>query len=459
MPISFEVNRGQTDGSVKFLARGRGYNLFLTATEAVLSLRKESPRAKGANHLAGKMRGQESSLLSHAPSQTSTVRMKLVGANAGAEVTGQEQLPGKINYFKGRDASKWQTAIANYAKVKYQGVYRGVDLVYYGNQRELEYDFVVAPGADAGVIKLDFKGARKVHIAENGDLVLRTGAGDLHQRKPVAYQETDGARLAVDARYVITGGQVGFQISDYDASKPLIIDPIISYSTYLGGSGNYEVGFGVAVDAAGNAYVVGTTASADYPVTPGAFQSTIGGNNSEGDAFVTKLNATGTALVYSTYLGGSARDFAWDIAVDADGNAYVTGDTSSSDFPTTSGAFQAAHAAGTEVDGFVVKLDSAGSGLAYSTYLGGSGNEDSRAIAVNSLGEAYVTGETPRLISPPRRGLTEHRRAASAAIPMSLSRSSMRRALLSVTPPLWVAAAPAVRTSRSIQRVTPTSSG
>ncbi|MDT5063454.1 MAG: hypothetical protein QOH63_3913 [Acidobacteriota bacterium] len=393
LPISFEANRGQTDPSVRFLARGSGYNLFLTPTEAVLNLRKELRGAKSHEAQAG--RGSKSSLFSHASSLTSTLRMKLVGANEEAQITGEEQLPGRINYLTGRDAEKWQRDIASYAKVRYQRVYPGVDMIYYGNQRELEYDFVVAPGARPSVIKLAFTGARKARIAENGDLVLRTDSGEIRQRRPLAYQETNGARQSVPARYIIRDGQVGFQVASYDTSKSLVIDPVLSYSTYLGGSGNYEVAFGVAVDADGNAYIAGTTASADYPVTPGAFQPAIGGNNSQGDAFVTKLNAAGTGLVYSTYLGGSARDFAWDIAVDAGGNAYVTGDTESYDFPTTAGAFQVAHAAGTEVDAFVVKLNATGSSLVYSTYLGGSGNEDCRTITVNPLGEAYVAGETP----------------------------------------------------------------
>ena len=394
LPISFEVNRGQTEESVKFLARGRGYNLFLTATEAVLSLRKEVQREKSESLLAKAGRGRKTALLSHASSTTSTVRMKLVGANPEAQATGEEQLPGTINYFTGRDAGKWQREVSSYAKVRYQNVYPGVGMVYYGNQRELEYDFVLAPGADPGIIKLAFAGAQKMSVAENGDLVLRTAAGELHQRQPVTYQETNGSRQTVASRYVIRDGQVGFEVGDYDTNKPLIIDPMLSYSTYLGGGEN-EASFGVTVDADGNAYIVGTTASADYPVTSGAIQPTIGGNNTLGDAFVTKLNAAGTSLVYSTYLGGNNNDYAYDIAVDADGNAYVMGSTVSSDFPTTSGAFQSTGASsnGSE-DGFVTKLDAAGSSILYSTYIGGSNGDSCRAIAINALGEVYVTGGT-----------------------------------------------------------------
>ncbi len=405
LPISFEVNRGQTDEAVKFLARGSGYNLFLTATEAVLSLRKESPRVKSESLMAKAGRGRKSALLSHASSTTSTLRMKLAGANPEAQAKGEEKLPGTINYFTGRDAGKWQTQISSYAKVRYQNVYPGVDMVYYGNQRELEYDFVVAPGANPDAIKLTFAGAQKMSVADSGDLVLQTDTGNLLQRKPVTYQETNGSRQAVVARYVIRDGQVGFEVGDYDRNKPLIIDPILSYSTYLGGSGDYEAGFSVAVDANGNAYVVGTTTSTDYPVTPGAVQTTVGDNNALGDAFVAKLNAAGTSLVYSTYLGGDANDYAYDIALDADGNAYVMGSTVSSDFPTTSGAFQVTNASsnGSE-DGFITKLNATGSSILYSTYLGGSGSDSCRAIAINSLGEAYVTGGTQSVDFPTTTG-------------------------------------------------------
>ena len=405
LPINFEVNRGQTDESVKFLARGRGYNLFLTATEAVLSLRKEARPAKSESLMAQAGRGRNPSLLAHASFTTSALRMKLIGANEEAQVRGEEQLPGTINYFAGSDAGKWQRGVSSYAKVRYQNIYPGVDMVYYGNQRELEYDFVLAPGADPGVITLAFAGAQKMNVSENGDLVLRTDAGSLLQRKPVTYQEVNGSRQTVAARYVIRDGQVGFQIGNYDTSKPLIIDPILSYSTYLGGGGDYEIGSSVTVDMDGNAYVVGTTASADYPVTTGAVQTTIGGNNTLGDTFVMKLNAAGTSLVYSTYLGGTDSDYGYDIAVDADGNAYVLGNTVSADFPTTPGAFQSTSASsnGTE-DGFVTKLNATGSSILYSTYLGGSSGDYCRALAINSLGEVYVAGGTQSIDFPTTSG-------------------------------------------------------
>ncbi|HKR00217.1 MAG TPA: SBBP repeat-containing protein [Pyrinomonadaceae bacterium] len=404
LPLNFEINRGQTDESVKFLARGRGYNLFLTSTEAVLSLRKETRHGKTEGLMAKAGRGRNPSTRSHGPSTLSTLRMKLVGANSEAQVRGEEQLPGTINYFTGRDAEKWQRNVSSYAKVRYENVYPGVDMVYYGNQRELEYDFVLAPGANPGNIRLAFTGAQKVSVAGNGDLILQTDNGNLIQRKPVTYQEANGSRRTVAARYVIRDGQVGFEVGDYDTSRPLIIDPILSYSTYLGGAG-YDAAYSVTVDADGNAYIVGTTASADYPVTQGVAQAAVGGDNALGDAFVTKLNAAGTSLVYSTYLGGSDVDYAYDIAVDADGNAYVMGSTVSSDFPVTSGAFQTTNASsnGSE-DGFVTKLNATGSTLLYSTYLGGSGGDSCRAIAINSLGEAYVTGSTQSVDFPTTSG-------------------------------------------------------
>jgi uncharacterized repeat protein (TIGR01451 family) len=405
LPINFEANRGQTDESVKFLARGRGYNLFLTATEVVLNLRTEARRDKSESPMDKAGRGRNPALLSHASATTSTLRMRLVGANPEAQLKGEGQLPGTINYFTGLDAGKWQRNVSSFAKVRYESVYPGVDMVYYGNQRELEYDFVLAPGANPNTIMLNFAGAQQMSIAENGDLVLETDNGNLLQRKPVTYQETNGSRQMVASHYVIRDGQVGFEVGDYDLSKPLIIDPILSYSTFLGGSGGYEAGFGVTVDADGNAYVVGTTAAADYPVTTGTVQSTAGGSNTLGDAFVTKLNATGTSLVYSTYLGGSDSDYGYDIAVDGDGNAYVMGSTVSTDFPTTSGAFQSTGVSTDgSGDGFVVKLNAAGSSLLYSTYLGGSGGDDCRAIALNSLGEVYVAGGTQSVDFPTTPG-------------------------------------------------------
>jgi hypothetical protein len=300
---------------------------------------------------------------------------------------GLEELPGKVNYFIGNAAWQWRTDIPTYARVKYQAVYPGVDLVYYGNQRQLEYDVIVAPGADPAVIQLAFEGASKLEINDHGDLVLHTGDGEMRLQKPVIYQETHGVKQAIPGRYVLKGHhQVGFHVAKYNASKPLVIDPVLSYSTYLGGD-DFDRGQGIAVDAAGNAYVTGTTTSTNFP-TAGPLQAALNGLS---DAFVTKLNATGSAVVYSTYLGGSGVDGALALAVDSAGNAYITGLTDSTDFPTRN-PIQAA--TGGSFDAFVTKLNATGNALIYSTYLGGSDFEQGFAIALDSGNNAYVTGRT-----------------------------------------------------------------
>ena len=268
LPLSFEANHGQSDSTVKFLSRGSGYSLFLTSTEAVLvlsqSIADESRKASRVARAAVGARHRKSAV----------VRMTLVNANPQSQMAGHDELPGKSNYFIGNDPAKWRTNIPTYAKVKYEDVYPGVDLVYYGNQGQLEYDFVVAPGADPRLVTLAFEGAREVHIDARGELVLRVEGGEVRQHKPVVYQEVAGVKQEVAGRYVMKGTrQVGFRVAAYDPSRPLIIDPVLVYSTYLGGSGT-ETGQGIAVDGAGSAYVTGFTASTDFPTTAGAAQTT-----------------------------------------------------------------------------------------------------------------------------------------------------------------------------------------
>jgi hypothetical protein len=375
LPLHFEQNRGQSDPQVKFLARGLGYALFLTPTEAVLSLRgaKAGPAAA---------------------SSAAVLRMKLVGARPEAEVRGAGPLPGQVNYFRGRDPAKWYRHIPTYAQVRYEEVYPGIDLVYYGQQRQLEYDFVVAPEADPRRIRLGFEGtAGTPRLEGQGSLVLPLASGEVRLHKPVLYQEVDGQRREVAGRYVLhpeadqTLAQVGFEVADYDRTRPLVIDPVLVYSTYLGGS-HADAGLSIAVDETGSAYITGETSSTDFPTTATVPQPTLAGAR---DAFVTKLSADGTALVYSTYLGGSAGDRGLSIAVDGAGQAYVTGATESTDFPTQN-ALQPTF--GGVQDAFVTKLSADGATLLYSTYGGGSGAETGTAIAVDEEGQAYVTGST-----------------------------------------------------------------
>ncbi len=398
LPLSFEANQGQTDSSVKFLSRGGGYNLFLTPTEAVLRVgiaehRSRDERNEGIVARSAKPRNLKSTVL----------RVKFVGANSAAQVAGVDQLPGKSNYFIGNNPAKWRTNVPNYAKVKYENIYRGVDLVMYGNQRQLEYDFVVAPGADPSFIKLAFAGARQMRLDADGDLVLSARGGELRQHAPVIYQEKNGSRQIIDGHYVVKGKKrVGFEIAKYDASLPLIIDPSLVYSTYVGGSspmsGN-DAAIGIAIDSFGNAYITGQTGSTNFPVTAGAYDTTPDTGTGSSDAFVTKLNPSGTALVYSTYLGGvspfgnSANETGYGIAVDALGNAYVAGNTEASNFPTTPGAVQASPPAALD-KGFITKLDPTGSALVYSSYIGGQSYNFGFAVAIDTNGSAYVAGTT-----------------------------------------------------------------
>jgi len=407
LPLSFEANQGQTDPHVRFTSHGNGYSLFLTDSEAVLALGKAAKKTAAGKHPENT-----------GPEKTDVVRMHLAGANSGLHVTGKDPLPGTANYFLGNDPSKWHTNVPTYAKVQYTGVYPGIDLVYYGNQGQLEYDFVVAPNASPAFVRLHFSGAKRLRLSRTGDLTISAAHGSIAFRKPVIYQVQDGQRQPVKGEFTLSAkNEVGFNIARYDHTKPLVIDPVLTYSTYLGGSvtipgdsNSTSVGNGIAVDSSGNAYVTGLTSTADFPVTAGAFQTVYCNGSTSGgciNAFITKLNSTGTALVYSTYLGGSLSDTGYAIAVDSSGDAYITGETLSTDFPVTAGAFQTVNNCSNVVGGyycsnaFITKLNPTGTALVYSTYLGGSGNNPNAvsfpadigtAIAVDSSGDAYVTG-------------------------------------------------------------------
>jgi hypothetical protein len=388
LPPSFEANQGQIGPQVKFLSRGSGFRLFLTGNQAVLLLNRPDVSKREQPQTLSEMAEAKRT---HARA-TSVLRIKLDAANPAPNTVGLDELVGKSNYFIGNDPEKWHTNIANYARVRYQEIYPGVDLVYYGNQGQLEHDFLVAPGANPKIIAMRFEGERRHKLAANGDLVLSIKGGEVRLQKPRIYQEIGGVQREVAGGYVLKSKrEVGFAVAAYDTTRPLVIDPVLFYSTYLGGN-SLDQGFGVAVDSSGNAYVTGQTSSPNFPTTSGAFQTSFGGNY---DAFVTKLNATGSALVYSTYLGGNGLDQSVDglgIALDSTGSAYVAGGTTSTNFPTTPGAFQTTLAG--QFDAFVTKLNPTGSALVYSTYLGGSGTDECFGIAVDSAGSAYVTGGT-----------------------------------------------------------------
>ena len=385
LPLRFEANHGQTNNAVQFLSRGAGYSLFLTPKESVISLNDTSCIKPAA--------------CTGTPHHDAVLRMKLLGASNTSKVEGSELLPGTANYFIGKDPNRWRTNVPNFAKVRLTSVYPGVDLIYYGNQRQLEFDFIVSPGAHPANIQLGFSGAQHLNIDSQGDLLLQVNNHEVRWRKPVVYQDIDGHRNPIAASYVQhQDNTISFALADYDSRRPLIIDPQLVYSTFLGGTSS-DTGFAIAADADGNAYITGLTASTDFP-TEKPLQDKLASTGSA-NAFITKLSAEGDGLIYSTYLGGSGGgalsegDWGSGIAIDSAGNAYITGFTFSSDFPTTAGAFQP-NAPGSGVS-FVTKLSAAGDKLLYSTYLGGSNSGaflNAPKIAIDADGNAYVAGST-----------------------------------------------------------------
>ncbi len=386
LPTGFELNRGQTDRRVTFLAHGSGYTLFLTATEAVLNVTTLTAAHARMDKTAAAR-----------PTGGDVVRLRLVGANAHAVVSGLDRLPGASNYLLGHKRSQWRTGVQSYAQVSYRDIYHGVNLVYHGAQRQLEYDFVLAPGVSPTAIKLDVLGARGLRLDRAGNLVLRLPNGDLSQARPIVYQQVRGRRVAVSGRYaLLSHGEVGFAVGRHDTHAPLVIDPVLSYATYLGGGADSSdsAGNAIAVDNAGDAYVTGYTTSTSFPTTTGAYSAT---NSGATDAFVTKLNHTGTIL-YSTYLGGNDTSAGAGVAVDSVGDAYIAGTTSATDFPTTTGAYSGT-AAGSS-DAFVTELNASGAAPVYSTLLGGNDVDSAAAIALAGPGKVYVTGSTSSLDFP-----------------------------------------------------------
>jgi len=386
LPLTFEPNEGQTDNRVQFLARHSNVTVFLTGDGATLSIH-------GPTSASGNI---GSSLNPHAAlryiadqgrARSDRVSFKFKGANPAAKISGSEKLQTVTNYLVGNDPALWHSSIPNYSRVEYESIYPGVNVVFYGNHGRLEYDIEVAAGVDPRIIQMQFDDAQGIKLNRAGNLVLHAGKNEIALGQPVAYQETNGARRNVRANYVLNGSsEVTIGLGDYDRSKPLIIDPAIMYSTYLGGT--FAQGQAIAVDGAGEAFLSGWTCCVnDFP-TKNAYQGSLTGIN---NAFVAKFSADGKSLIYSTYLGGSNIDVSTGIGLDSSGDAYVTGFTNSADFPTAPSS-DTALAGG--FDAFVTELNPAGTGLIYSRYLGGSKDDVASGIAVDGTGHAYVTGQT-----------------------------------------------------------------
>jgi len=380
LPLAFAPNAGQTDDSVRYVARGAGYSFFFTDEQAVLSLVKTD--------------GQDVTGVA--------LELRFLGASPEASLEAREPASGTVSQLtssSGDSASNVET----YQELVYRDLWPGIDMVFRGDGGELKYQFYLDPGADPRDIRLDYDGASGLSLASDGDLQIETPLGVLNDASPVSHQAVEGDRVPVASHYAIhqaDGGGYGFAVEDYDRSRPLVIDPAIDFSTFVGGTGS-DSGRGIDVDSAGNLYVTGQTASATYPTTAGVFDR---GYNNNTDVFVTKLDSSGSTIVYSTFIGGSAFDSGNGIAVDDAGAAYVAGFSGSLNYPTTPGAFDTTQNGGS--DAFVSKLDPSGSRLEYSTYLGGSGFsfEGANGIAVDHAGSAYVTGFTGSAAFPTTAG-------------------------------------------------------
>ena len=412
LPLYFIANLGQVNGKVAFYETGSGHTTFFTRKGIVLGLKNWESKPYPIRHEAAGSRtlSLKSPARRAARVRTSYLRIGMLGMSKEVQVVPENPQQGKVNFFIGNDRHRWHTNIPTYRAILYRNAFPGIDIKFYGNNSRLEYDIIARPGSDPSAVKFRYSGAKDIRLTRDGDLEVELSAGRLILQKPVVYQQVEGRRVMRRGAFMVredryaprdskasawtTAGHrtftCGFDLGPYDPSTPLVVDPTLVYSTYLGGSVQ-DVANSIAIDASGNVYVTGSTSSTDFPTTPGAFQSAL--NSSSGNVFVTELAAGGASLSYSTYLGGTAQDVAKSIAIDASGNAYVTGSTSSTDFPITPGAFQTTLTSSSG-NGFVTEIAAGGASLGYSTYLGGSTNDSANSIAIDASGNAYVTGST-----------------------------------------------------------------
>jgi hypothetical protein len=390
LPLYFEANQGQANVAAQFIARGRDSQFLISSGGAQMVLCKSA-------------------------AETTALRMQFIGANPLAQIRGDAGLSGKINYLVGNDPAQWRLGIPTFAKVSVAEIYPGIGLVYYGNQQQLEYDFTIASGANPDVIAIRFDGAHKISVNAQGELVLTLTGGEIRQPKPVIYQTVGGTRKVINGGYrMVDACTVAFSIGEYDRALPLVIDPTLSFSTYFGGNRS-ATAWAVAVNTNdGSIYIAGQTLSKQFYPTPGAFQTNFAGGTKTGDAFVAKFDNTGQNLLYFTYLGGSGDDAAYGLAVDSAGDAYIAGFTDSTNFPTTNAIYPRISGTFNKdfrtylADAFVAELNPGGSNLVYSTYLGGEAPDAAYGIAVDSSGDAYVTGFTYSTNFPTTNAIQNH---------------------------------------------------
>lgn len=391
LPLRFEKNIGQTNNNIDFISHNSDYALFLSPTKTIFAIKNQ----QNANNFS---KNPKINRRNPIVESTTTLTMELIGANNNAKPIELDKLETKSNYLISNNQNEWQTNVENFSKVKYQNIYKGIDIVYYGNQKQLEYDLIVSPYINPDTISIAFPEAENLNIDSQGNLIINVNNKTINKKKPYIYQDIDGIKQEIAGNYIIKeNNQISFNIGQYDTSKPLVIDPTIGYSTYLGGTDS-DFSNAIAIDKSGNTYIVGYTESVNFP-TNNPEQKSISGKN---DLFIAKLNPTGTSLIYSTYIGGSEDEFGNGISVDSNGNVYVAGYTFSKNFPIAS-PFQSQNGNTTPDSGgdaFVVKLNPQGSALIYSTYLGGMGDDMATGIAVDSQSNVYITGITDSVNFP-----------------------------------------------------------
>ncbi|MBI3593710.1 MAG: SBBP repeat-containing protein [Nitrospirae bacterium] len=395
LPLSFIQNNGTVQPEVAFFEKGKGHSTYFTQEGIYFNL------ANGSQIVTQNRMAEDRVDGSNDGNQVTFLKLVPLQANKKFQIVAEGEQEGKVNYFIGNDPEKWKRNLSSYQKIVYREIYPGIDIKFYGNNSEMEYDIIVKPGGDLSKIKLAYEGIKNLVLTKNGDLEIELNDGKILQKKPLVYQEIDGKRIELGGKFKILreSGKFAysFEVGNFDKKQPLTIDPVLNYSSYLGGNID-DMGLAIALDAGGNIYVTGATTSTVFPLAGHPFQFRLGGIGVHQDAFVAKFNSTGTALVYSSYLGGSADDYGASISVDSAGNAYVTGITSSTDFPMAS-PVQGTYGGGYS-DAFIAKINSTGYSLIYSTYLGGNDDDDATGIAIDSSGNAYVTGETRSLNFP-----------------------------------------------------------